>query len=235
MLKALLWKEWQEQRSRMALATIWLVGMTAIGLKTRILPDAGILSLIWFPTAIVLPAFLGMGLFASERKDGTLTYLMTQPVHRGHILLSKVTIGVLASILPFAFCGLTVFLALGGQEMSTLSLARFAAGVTAFSVVAFAWDLLLGLRCRREETFVLASALVLSCSIVYDLATEPYAMDESMSWLQAFSPFATLATAQGMSPQSSNIAMIAAAQGLTLIALGFGLWLRFRRLREGRK
>jgi len=44
MLRALLWKEWHEQRWRVALATVWLLGMSAIGLKTRILPDAAISS-----------------------------------------------------------------------------------------------------------------------------------------------------------------------------------------------
>ena len=100
MLKALLWKEWHEQRWRVALATVWLLGMTAIGLKTRILPDDAVLILIWVPTAVILPAFLGMGLFASERKAGTLPYLMVQPVGRGPILAAKVIVGLLAYVTP---------------------------------------------------------------------------------------------------------------------------------------
>ncbi len=96
MLKALLWKEWREQQWRVALATVWLLGMTAIGLKTRILPDLVILVVIWVPTVLVLPVFFGMGLFASERRMGTLSFLMVQPVKRKTLLAAKAMVGLLA-------------------------------------------------------------------------------------------------------------------------------------------
>ncbi len=62
MLKALFWKEWQEQRWRLALACIGLIGMTAIGLKTRVVPDEAIIMITLIISVFILPAFSGMGL-----------------------------------------------------------------------------------------------------------------------------------------------------------------------------
>ena len=136
MLKALLWKEWQEQRGRTALATVWLVGMTAIGLKTRILPDRTILSLIWIGTAVVLPLFVGMGLFASERSDRTLNFLMVRPVAHREILAAKLILGLLAYVAPFAICGTIVCLTVGGREMSLATLIAVHAGFSSVIVAA---------------------------------------------------------------------------------------------------
>ncbi len=110
------WKEWREQQWRVALATVWLLGMTAIGLKTRILPDLVILVVIWVPTVLVLPVFFGMGLFASERKAGTLSFLMVQPVKRKTLLAAKAMVGLLAYTAPLMIGGIVVCLAVGGRE-----------------------------------------------------------------------------------------------------------------------
>ena len=117
MLKALLWKEWHEQRWRVALATVWLLGMTAIGLKTRILPDETIIGMIWTPTAVILPVFLGMGLFAAERRNGTMPYLMVHPVSRSCILAAKVIMGLLSYLVPMVVCGVVICLTVGGREL----------------------------------------------------------------------------------------------------------------------
>jgi hypothetical protein len=233
MLKALLWKEWHEQRGRMALATVWLLGMTAIGLKTRILPDETILNLVWIPTALILPVFLGMGLFASERKAGTLAYLLVQPVDRDQILIAKLIIGVAAYILPFTVCGFATCLAIGGREISTASLIAETAIVVGFGTVLLAWQLLAGIGCRREEAYVLTSAAVIGGWILYIVIVEEWL---NWSWPLVIHPLAfldLLIYVQGYwADYDAWITII--VQGLILVGLGFGLRFRVRRLQEGR-
>ena len=232
MLKALLWKEWQEQRWRVALATVWLLGMTAIGLKTRVLMDAMILGMIWLPTVTVLPTFIGMGLFASERKAGTLQYLMAQPVGCGPVLAAKVIVGLLAFVTPLVIEGIVVCLAVGGRELSSADLASVFVALAALGLVLFAWQLLAGLRCRREETYMLASAVVLGCWAIHAVVVGQWNLTERLGfWTWALSPFAIPGLDWG---KPHEVWIVVALQSLILIGLAFGLWLRFRTLRESK-
>ncbi len=236
MMKALLWKEWHEHRWRVALATVWLLGVTAIGLKTRILPDIVILMLTWAPTILILPVFFGMGLFASERKAGTLPYLIVQPVGRGPILATKVIAGLLAYMTPVAIGGVAICLAVGGREMSTADLAGRIAVITAFGAVLFVWQLLAGLRCRQEETYILMSAVVVGCWIIHGLVVDAGNLTQRFGrWIWAMNPIAIVELIDSWEDrQPVEIMTIVAVQGLILIGLAFGLWLRFRRIRESR-
>lgn len=236
MLKALLWKEWHEQRWRVALATVWLLGMTAIGLKTRILPDVAILIILWTPTALILPVFLGMGLFASERKAGTLPFLMVQPVGRGPLLAAKVIVGLLAYVTPVVIGGAAVCLAVGGREVSAAGLAGRLAVVAGFGGVLFVWQLLAGLRCRREETYIVVSAVVVGCWITQGMFVEEWNLAERLGrWIWAMNPIAVIELVDAWGyRQPREVWTIAAVQSLILTGLAFGLWLRFRGLRESK-
>jgi len=236
MLKALLWKEWREQRWRMVLATVWLLGMSAIGLKTRVLPDAAIIVMIWAPTAIILPTFLGMGLFASERKAGTLPFLMVQPVKRGSVLAAKVMVGLLAYLAPMALGGLVLCLAVGGRESSAADLAAGIAVIAGFGAVLFAWQFLAGLRCRKEETYVLAGAIVLGGWIVHGLVVDDWYLTQRLGqWVWDVNPIAIVALIDAWEARlPREVWTVAVVQSLIVMGLGVGLWFRFRRLRESR-
>ncbi len=232
MLKALLWKEWHEQRWRVALATVWLLGMTAIGLKTRILDDRAVVTMIWNPAVILLPVFLGMGLFARERKERTLSYLMVHPVRRSQILTAKVIAGLLAYLTPFLIGGLAVCLTVGGRERSAADLAEGFAIMAALGLVFFAWQLFAGLRCRREETYILMSAIVLGCWAIHSVVVEAWRLTERLGfWIWASNPVAIGNLDWGKPHEVRTVVLV---QSLILAGLGLGLWFRFRRLREGR-
>lgn len=235
MLKALLWKEWQEQRGRMALATVWLVGMTAIGLKTRILPDLVILYAIWIGTAVVLSLFVGMGLLASERNRGTLVFLMHQPVGSGKVLAAKVIMGVLAYVVPFIACGTVACLTVSGRELSLVMLLSVIASLIPFGVVILAWQLLVGLSCRKEETYALVGILTLLAWVIFAFTVSAFdSGGRAGVWLWATTPYAILTLPDWTDqPTSENWAVIV-IQSLILAGLGLSLWFRFCRLREGR-
>jgi len=235
-LKALLWKEWQEQRWRVALATVWLLGMTAIGLKTRILPDLMILLVTWVPTVLILPVFFGMGLFASERRAGTLSFLLVQPVERRTILTAKAMVGLLAYTMPLLIGGIAVCLAVGGREASAADLSGRIAVIAIFGAALFAWQLLAGWRCRREETHILASAVVIGFWIVQGLVVDEWSLDQSLGhWIWTINPISVAELFDAWESRSPYaIWTTVAVQSLITAGLMLALWLRFRTCREGR-
>jgi ABC-type transport system involved in multi-copper enzyme maturation permease subunit len=224
MLKALLWKEWQEQRWRMALVCVWLLGITGIVLKTRIMPDGELLDMIGIIGGVILPIYLGMGLFALERKNGTFAHLLAQPVGRGRVLTAKVIVGLLAYVGPMAICGIMICLTVGGREVGSIEIIATVAAMTVFGVMLFSWELLAGLRCRREETYILVSAIVLACWFLHAGVHLGF-------WISALNPSAVLG------PGSERVHVVwpaVAVQSAILVGVMLGLWFRFRRLREGR-
>jgi ABC-type transport system involved in multi-copper enzyme maturation permease subunit len=236
MLKALLWKEWHEQRGRVVLACVWLLGPAVIVLKTRIMPDTYILGTIGLLAAVILPAFVGMGLFTSERRQGTLAYLTAQPVGRGQILAAKLIVGLLAYVIPMIGCGLAVCLAVGSREIDSAELMGRVIDVIAFGVVLLSWELQAGLRCRREETYILACAMILGFWIVYDVLVEAWNLMRFLGiWTWAVDPFNVMRLINNWEFRSIRETWtMAAMQTLILVGSTFALWLRFRKLREGK-
>ena len=109
--------------------------------------------------------------------------------------------------------------------------------LTAFGVIVFVWQLLVGLRCRREETYILASAIVLGGCVVYGYVIEDWILDRGLEpWLLAVNPFTVMDLVMISFGywRDYDIWPVMIMQSLTLTGLGFGLWFRFRRLREGR-
>ena len=72
MIRPLIWKEWQEQRWKLAFGCVLMLGYTAIGFRTRILRDIEIIISSLVLGSIFLPIFVSFGLVAAERSAGTL-------------------------------------------------------------------------------------------------------------------------------------------------------------------
>ena len=93
--RALLRKEWREQRWRFFLATIVLSGLLAGWLRAQIVPSVEAAALIYGPVGLVLVIFLAAGPVAGERADRTWEFLVAQPVSRYAVLRAKWALGVL--------------------------------------------------------------------------------------------------------------------------------------------
>lgn len=87
--RALLWKEWREQRWRGILSVIVLATLAGGLIRAQILtlPEATVL--VFVPASIILAIFLAMGTVATEREDGTWPFLRSQPVSAAVILRAK--------------------------------------------------------------------------------------------------------------------------------------------------
>ncbi|HXI84226.1 MAG TPA: hypothetical protein VNL17_09065 [Verrucomicrobiae bacterium] len=102
--RALLRKEWQEQRWRFFLGATVLSGLLAGLLRAQIIPNGEAALLIYGPVGLVMTIFLAMGSVASERADHTWEFLTVQPVSRARLLGTKWAMGLalLAGIIAIA-------------------------------------------------------------------------------------------------------------------------------------
>jgi ABC-2 family transporter protein len=92
--RALLRKEWEEQRWRFFLGATVLSGLLVGLLRAQIIPNGEAALLIYGPVGLVMVVFLAMGSVASERADRTWEFLTVQPVSRARLLRAKWAMGV---------------------------------------------------------------------------------------------------------------------------------------------
>jgi len=235
MLKALFWKEWQEQRWRLALACIGLVGFTAIGLKTRIIPDSDIIAITLLLSGFVLPAFAGMGLLASEHSAGTFKHLLAQPLPRWKLLLAKLGMGLISYAVPILATCAIVCVTVGGRELPYSRLIASYMALLVFSTLIFAWSQFIGIRCRREDLYLLVNIVVLATWCVQGLVVDEFELTRHLGqWVWLMNPFALIELLDGPKPTVHECLQVVAVQGVVLLGLGYGIWLRFNRISRRR-
>jgi hypothetical protein len=150
-IRALLWKEWREQRWKLAFGCVILTAYTAIGLETRLLADAAILGIgIFFVGGVLLPIFVTMGMVAPERADGSFASLVALPVRPRRVLVVKTMIGALACALPFAGQAAAGLFIAGGREMARDQLLAWTGAGAFLAVAVFVWTLAFSIRQPTE-------------------------------------------------------------------------------------
>jgi hypothetical protein len=93
--RALLRKEWHEQRWRFFLGLIVFSGLVAGMLRAQLVPSNEAAVLLYGPVGLVFVIFLAAGPVAAERADRTWEFLIAQPVSRAEVLRAKWAIGVM--------------------------------------------------------------------------------------------------------------------------------------------
>ncbi len=93
--RALLSKEWHEQRWRFFLGTLVLSALLAGLLRAEVIPRSEAALIIYWPVGVILVIFLAMGSVSVERSDRTWEFLIAQPVSRAQVLRAKWLVGLL--------------------------------------------------------------------------------------------------------------------------------------------
>ncbi len=93
MNRALLWKEWREQRWRCVLGVVVMATLAGSLVRALIMPAAESVILVFGPIGLVLTVFIAMGNVAAERDAGTWRFLLAQPVTRANLLRTKWLVG----------------------------------------------------------------------------------------------------------------------------------------------
>jgi ABC-type transport system involved in multi-copper enzyme maturation permease subunit len=150
MIKALFWKEWCEQRWKLAYGCAVLMGFALIGLRSRLTPDEFIVIFASAGGSILMALFVGMGLIAAERNEGSLEMLLALPVRPWKIFAVKMAMGTLVCTLPIIGCMAVTLAVAGGREMSANRIAVAHLGGIAFSFVMLVWMVAFSIRQPNE-------------------------------------------------------------------------------------
>jgi ABC-type transport system involved in multi-copper enzyme maturation permease subunit len=150
MIKALFWKEWCEQRWKLAYGCAVLMGFALIGLRSRLTPDEFIVIFASAGGSILMALFVGMGLIAAERNEGSLGMLLALPVRPWKIFTVKMAMGALVCTVPIVGCMAVSLAVAGGREMSATRIAMSYLGGIAFSVVMLVWMVAFSIRQPNE-------------------------------------------------------------------------------------
>lgn len=111
MIRAMLWKEWREQRWRFALALVVMTTLSASLVRAQLIGTTEALIIVFGPVGLAMALFLAMGPVATERTDRTWTFLTSRPIRKGDILRVKWFVGALQVVVVFAIAGAAAHLA----------------------------------------------------------------------------------------------------------------------------
>ena len=160
MIGKLVWKEWREQRWKLALGCVALVGFVLVGLRTRIVMDQVIILTGGSVAAIALPVFVGMDLVAQDRSTGSLESLLKLPMPPREILLVKLGVGAVACTGPIVVAAVVSCVLAGGREMSAARILQLYAGIAGFALVLLVWVAAFGVRQPTEARAALVGLAV---------------------------------------------------------------------------
>jgi len=96
----ILWKEWHEQRWKMAFGTVMLAFFTSSFIVARVVSFDEVLILSWVIGANILWLYSAMSAFAPERSNGTLAFLVSKPARPLRVFLTKWFFGWLNFAVP---------------------------------------------------------------------------------------------------------------------------------------
>ena len=160
-MRSLLWKEWHEQRWKLAFTSLLLAGFTFCGLHARVIPDETVLLYLSFLAVILMPLLIGASLIASERDARTLDTLLALPVKPSVVFAVKTLLGVILCIVPLAVACIVSLAMAGGREMTGSEIVAMFVRCGLTTLCLFIWMLALTIRMPGETRSTLLGLGVL--------------------------------------------------------------------------
>ncbi len=108
MIKPLIWKEWHEQRWKLAFGTLMLAFFTCVLISARLTTGNENIVLVIFGGGYILSLYSAMGVIAPEITDRTKIFLAAKPVKPWKVFLCKWFFGWLNFAVPILICGLVI-------------------------------------------------------------------------------------------------------------------------------
>jgi hypothetical protein len=166
-MRSLLWKEWHEQRWKLAFGSLILGAFALIGLRARVVADELLLESLCFLAVTLLPVLAGTGLVAFEREEGTFESLLSLPVAPVRIFLVKTVMGVVLTAGPVIVAAVVSLAIAGGREMSRAAITLLYLESLAATLSLFFWIFTLTVRLPTEtRASLIAMAVVIMWLIV---------------------------------------------------------------------
>ncbi|UCG56431.1 MAG: ABC transporter permease [Phycisphaerales bacterium] len=150
MIKSLFWKEWRQQRWKLAYGCVLLMGSTLVGLRSRLMPDQIIVGLSVIGGSFLMPLLVGMGLVAEERQEGCLDMLLALPVPSWKIFAVKMLVGAAVCVGPILGSMIGALVTAAGREQSASAIVIPYLGGAAFGLAVLVWAVAFGVRQPSE-------------------------------------------------------------------------------------
>jgi len=167
-MSSLIWKEWHEQRWKLAFGCFVIAFIAAVGLRARILPDETMCLLVCVLGVVLLPILSSTGLIPAERAEETFESLISLPVAPWRILVVKTIMGLLLCIAPLLAAAIVSLLVAGDREIPTWFMLHIYVRATFTTVSLFIWMLALTAHLPSETR---AALLAIGLLILWTLAT----------------------------------------------------------------
>jgi len=161
MWRSLVWKEWHEQRWKLAFGCVLLMGFTAVGLHSRMTEDSTILALAGYFGVLILPLFTSMSLVAAERSENSINTLLSLPARTSVIFSAKMVIGILVTAVPLIGSAVISLLMAGEREYLTSQIIQYYTLMLMAAAFAFVWVAVFSLRQPTEARAGLAGIAVI--------------------------------------------------------------------------
>lgn len=180
MIRALLWKEWREQRGTLALGCFVMVGFVSVGLQARVVQDIHVLQLAQWLGSLVLPIIVAMGLVAPERRAGTLTMLHRLPTPAWLSFVIKLLMGALLLTGILLLTAATATMLAGNREFTSGEPLLVLVGALPTALMLMIWTTVLGIRLRSETLVGLCGlSLLLGCVLFETVLSSVFGVDYS--------------------------------------------------------
>ncbi len=232
-MRSLLWKEWHEQRWKVAFGSLMLGAFALIGLRSRVIADETLLRYVCGIAVLLLPVLSSTGLVPAERSDGTLESLLALPVRAWRVFIAKTLMGVALCSMPILLTAVVSFAVSGGREMPAGAMAGLFTRTLLATLSLFFWMFALTVRLPTETRAGLIALGVLVMWLIVSLGfygAGPRGTEPSLLWVT--NPFFLFFI--GADSQSPVLAIGICTQ--TIIALALWLWAvrQFAKPQEGR-
>jgi hypothetical protein len=190
MMKALIWKEWCEQRWKLAFGCVLIGGFTAVALRARIFPDEGVVMMAAVVGAMLMALFVSMDVFAREREEETLGTLLALPVRKWRAFAAKMVIGAVICAGPIVLATALILLMAGGREWSAREIMRYCSSGAWTGLSMYVWMTAFGV---RQSTEARAGLVSIGVVVAWWLAAMFFVVFWRYSWMgwwvKAIMPF----------------------------------------------
>jgi len=236
MFRSLLWKEWREQRWKAYFGAVVLGAFVAIGLKTRILPDGGVVFLAMVIAASLFPMFVCIGLVAAEREDGTLPYLLRMPSPSWAPLVAKISIASIVLLLPILTVCVVYMILAWNREVESWRVIYGGPIAWGISIEVLIWFLTFGISRQRQDSAAIVALLVMAAWMFMVIVFGGLQSIESMGWLKWVVAIQPLGYSMFTDMQFNSVDAwpFAILHGAVLILLVYSMFRRFPTLRSTR-
>ncbi len=183
MTKALIWKEWCEQRWKLAFGCVLIGGFTTVALRARIFPDEGVIIIAAVFGSALMALLVSMGLFASEREEGTLGTLLALPIKKWKVFAAKMAVGAFACAGPIVLAIALMLIMAGGRELSMRQTLLYGSSGMAAGLSTYVWMATFAIRQPSEAKAGLAAIASLAVWLVPALMSNRFGKGSPALWL----------------------------------------------------